>query len=63
MDISDEIQSIADILYGRGVPIDEMFKQIRKDKCSDTRVLLDLVGALYDGLAHGNWPPDSAVRK
>lgn len=56
MKIDEEISRIGSVLRNRGVDVDKMLQRHKEDKSKSEVVLKDLVGALYDGLAYGNWP-------
>lgn len=54
--IDEEIARVGAVLVSRGVNVDKMLKEYKTDKVKPEDQLKSLVGALYDGLAYGNWP-------
>lgn len=56
MKLDEEITRVGAVLINRGVNVDKMMYQMRQDKVKPEDQLKTLVGALYDGLAYGNWP-------
>ena len=55
--INEEIARIGAVLQSRGVDVDKMLLEYKQNKVGPEDQLKGLVGALYDGLAYGNWPP------
>lgn len=54
--LEDEIAHVSAVLVSRGVNVDKIFKEYKTDKIKPEDQLKGLTGALYDGLAYGNWP-------
>lgn len=56
MDTEQQVNAIRAILHARGVPTNRMLHEMRGTLMTPEKRLLWLVGVLYTGLAHGNWP-------
>lgn len=63
MRVIDEIGHITAVLRSRGVNVDAMLIAHAKDRSTQAQILQSLVGALYDGLAYGNWPATSKLEE